>query len=353
MAHIFKYPKDNSKGIIVFTHKEWPWLLQNALSTLQDLKQMFYLGWNQGTYFGEIQMPNIVDFSFSSPSTLTYKDNGNTLYIPLCGRNFLTSDFKNLDIKEKNFDIISTSRAVKIKQLPPLLHSIKKLNNRGIYPKTLFIIPTAENETPEYADINIVKTFNELFTVEEKKHITMMRLSPELGFLGINQQTLNWFYNNSKILYIGSKSEGNCRVVHEALMGGCNIVYYKNHKGALVDYLDKTNSTSYDTHENIDIALEKALKSYTYSKIKTDSYEDILRERTSLKKLIPYFEKLYELNNSKFDGELINYDNLSNRFPAHYLDVPWNSKDPKVPTADIKTLDQLTIFINYINGNWN
>ena len=54
MAHIFKYPKDNSKGIIVFTHKEWPWLLQNALSTLQDLKQMFYLGWNQGTYFGEI-----------------------------------------------------------------------------------------------------------------------------------------------------------------------------------------------------------------------------------------------------------------------------------------------------------
>ena len=31
MAHIFKQPTNTNKGIIVFTHKEWPWLFQNAV----------------------------------------------------------------------------------------------------------------------------------------------------------------------------------------------------------------------------------------------------------------------------------------------------------------------------------
>ena len=82
MAHIFKYPTESNKGIIVFTHKEWPWLLQNAQSTLNDLKQYYYLGWNQGIYFGNIpQMPLQVDFTFSSPTAMDYPDNGHTLKI--------------------------------------------------------------------------------------------------------------------------------------------------------------------------------------------------------------------------------------------------------------------------------
>lgn len=34
MAHIFKNPTLDSKGIIVFTHKEWPFLLDNDLSSI-------------------------------------------------------------------------------------------------------------------------------------------------------------------------------------------------------------------------------------------------------------------------------------------------------------------------------
>ena len=104
MAQIFKHPTDTNKGIIVFTHKEWPWLFQNALNIVKDLKQYFFLGWNQGIYFGNIgQMSPIVDFTFASPSVLDYQDNGNTLKIELMDRNFaLGKIYKNPEICESN-----------------------------------------------------------------------------------------------------------------------------------------------------------------------------------------------------------------------------------------------------------
>jgi len=351
MAHIFKYPTESNKGIIVFTHKEWPWLLQNAQSTLNDLKQYFFLGWNQGTYFGNIKMPPIVDFAFTTPSVLDFEDNGNTLKIPLLDRNFLSSDFRNLNISDRSIDIISVSRAAKIKHLPDFMYAIRKLNDRGIYPNTLMVVPTSMDETNDNADTNIVELYLKLFSPEEQKNITLMRLSKELGFMGMSPTMINWFYNNSKVLYIGSKSEGGCRVVHEGLMGGCNIVHYKNHKGGLVDYLNDDNSVSYDSHDEIDVALEMCLNNYKYSKEVVDSYEPILSERNTIGKLTPYFTQLYNNNGQKFDGELINCDNLSLRLPSHYFDVDWKNPQSDIRAADIKSVEQLSNFINYINNN--
>ncbi len=349
MAHIFKKPTENNKGIIVFTHKEWPWLLKNAQQTLIDLKQYFYLGWNQGIYFGNIpNMPNIVDFTFANPSVLDFPDNGNTLKIELMDRNFLTDDYKDLGLKDKFYDIICVSRAVKWKNVPSLLQGLRKLYDEGKYYKTLIVIPKAENETVEHFDTDIVKKYEEMFNYEERKNITLLRISSELGFLGISPQTINWFYNNSKVLYIGSKSEGGCRVTHEALLCGCDIVYYKDHQGPMVDYLTEKNSTPFNDYNSVNLALEEAIESYEYHPTRKDKYEKLLSERYAEEKLVPYFEKLYSKNGYKFDGELINCDNLSNRLPAHYLDVPWNH--PTEPTADIKSEEQLLNFITHINN---
>ena len=353
MAHIFKYPTKENKGIIVFTHKEWPWLLNNATPVIKDLKNQYYLGWNQGTFFGQINLPGIVDFALTSPNMMSFPDNGKTLNIPLCDRNFLLSDFKNLNIPEKYFDVIAVSRATKIKYMPDLLKNIRKCYDKGNKFQTLIVIPISEGEklTPEKYDRDIVETYNDLFTPEERKTVTLLRLSEELGYLGISPQTINWFYNNSKVLYIGSKSEGTCRVVHEALLGGCHIVYYKDHKGGLIDYLDKNNSVCYDNHDSIDIALSKAVKNYEYSKEKTDKHDFILSENHTQEKLSPYFKKLYKQNNQVYDGELINMNNLSLRLPAHYDGVPWT--DNSQATTDILTIERLTNFINYLNEQNN
>jgi len=352
MAHIFKYPTESNKGIIVFTHKEWPGLLETAFPTLQDLKKYFFLGWNQGIYFGNIQMPPIVDFAFTSPNAITFPDNGNTQNIELLDRNFILDDFKDLNIKDKTFDIITVSRVAKWKNVPSLLHAIRELNDKKIYPNCLLVMPTSLHETSENADVDIVRLYEKLFNVEERKNITMLRLSDELGYLGVSPKTINWFYNNSKILYIGSDSEGGCRVVHEALLTGCDVVYFKDHKGPLKDYLDDTNSISFESYDKVSVALEKAINNYKYFKDKGKKYDELLSERFSLKKLIPHFEKLYERHNQVFDGKLINCDNLSNRLPAHYGDVDWkNPEGHYTLTAHIKTMEQFHKFIEHINKN--
>lgn len=348
MAHIFKYPSSEAKGIIVFTHKEWPWLLQNALPTIQNLKQYFYLGWNQGTYFGQIGgMPKEVDFVFTSKNTMTFPDNGHTLLIELLDRNFLLNSYRDLEIKERYYDIISTSRVAKIKHIPALLFALRKLYDKGKKYKTLIVAPKAENETDSKFDTNIVQIYNELFNYEERQAISLIRVSSEMGFLGISPDTINWFYNNSKVLYIGTKAEGGCRVVHEALMCGCNITYYKNHTGGMLDYLDSTNSTPYENYDSIADSLETAVENFRYNPDKKEYYDKLLSERFALDKLNPYFNNLYERDGTKYDGNLVNTDNLSNRLPAHYIDVPWNVVEE--PTADIKTHNQLKVFIEYIN----
>ena len=119
----------------------------------------------------------------------------------------------------------------------------------------------------------------------------------------------------------------------------------------MVDYLNDSNSIPFDDYDSIDIALERAVGSYSYTKDKTKKYEELLSERYAKEKLIPHFNKLYERHNMKFDGQLINCDNLSNRLPAHYLDVDWNH--PTEPTADIKSNEQLNKFITYINNENN
>ena len=348
MAHIFKNPTKEGKGVIVLTHKEWPHFFNEWPEAIANLRQDFFLGWNQGIYFGHIgNISPAVDFTFASQSALDYNDNGNTLKIDLMDRNFLCNDYKDLGIKDRHYDIICVSRVVKWKNVPALFKALRKLYDRGKKYKTLLVIPTPSNETDENYDIDIVDQYEEMFNYEERKNITLLRLSSELGLLGISPQTINWLYNNAKVLYIGSKSEGGCRVTHEALLCGGDIVYYEKHHGPMIDYLDSSNSVPFEDYNNIDEALEKAVEKYSYTENKTEKYEELLSERYAEKKLIPHFEKLYQKHEMKFDGQLINCDNLSNRLPAHYLDVPW--RQPTRPTADILSADQLDAFLDYLN----
>ena len=77
----------------------------------------FLISW--WTYFGNLpEFPPIIDFTLASPTALNYPDNGSTLKIDLMDRNFLLSDYKNMGIKDRFYDIISISRAIKIKNIP-------------------------------------------------------------------------------------------------------------------------------------------------------------------------------------------------------------------------------------------
>ena len=368
MAHIFKYPQGLNKGIISFTHNEWEWFFKTTDThlTLKALKEEFYLGFNAAIYHGTVNYPTIIDFCFSSPS-LVQIDNGHTLNIPWLDRNFLGSDFKDLKVKNKFYDIITVSRAIKFKHVGDLLKALRILFDKKKYYNTLVVSPTSENEGDGRYDLNLIKYVKENFTFEERKYINLCKLSPDLGFLGISPKSIAFLYNHSKVVYMGSEGEGTCRALHEGIVCGCTAVYYKFHRGALTDYLTPKNSVSFEKSsphpaaqpwhslqyniEEIAASLERAVETYPKLKPDTDELFKELGDANIEEKLYPWFSKLYARDGLKFDGHLINLDNLSNRLCAHHLDVPWAHASSIEATRAIKTSEQLSCFMDYIKDN--
>ena len=352
MAHIFKNPNKTNKGIISFTHNEWNFFFSNPdiHPVLEGLKEYFYLGYNAACFHGKTPLHPIVDFVFSSPS-LIEATNEHTINIPWLDRNFLPPEFKEFNKGERFYDIITVSRAVNFKHVPELIHALRKLFDKGKYYKTLLVIPTPENEGDGSFATNLPELIKENFNYEERKYVSLCKLAPELGFLGMSQQSISFLYNHSKVVYKGSESEGTCRALHEGIVCGCVAVYYKNHKGALVDYLTEKNSVGFKTYNIDEIAncLENAVENFETLKPDTNYLFDELGDANIKDKLIPWFSKLYEREGVEFDRELINLDNLHNRLCGHYLEDPWKHPDPTQPTTAIKTNEQLNKFIEFIN----
>lgn len=343
MALILKKSYPKSKGIIIFTHKEIFPIFSSQKTIFLDLKKKYFIGVHTGNYSKDVLFPNEIDFFLSSNSLLNnkYQDK----LIPLCSRNFLDSEFEYQNINNKRFDICCSNRAFKIKNTKLLLSAIKNLNKQGVFLEVLFVLPKAKNENKLDFDSDIFDFYNNLFNEKEKTHITFIRLSSELDFLGINQKTISWFLNNSKIFFAGSSKEGTCKASHEALLCGCKILYIENTKSAIPDYLNEKNSRSFDSISNLEKKIIELLDlKYKYENKDLLDYE--LSERFTKDKLQNYFTKFFTLRGEKFEGDFFEIDNFSRRLPAHYMNVPWKLKD-KI-TADILSKKQFKIFLEYI-----
>ena len=171
MAHIFKFPnpKTNNKGLITFTHNEWEWFFKTSEThpVLQDLKSQFYLGFNAARYHGKIKYPDIIDYCFSSPSLIEI-ENGHTINIPWLDRNFLPSVFKDHRNKNRFYDIITVSRAIKFKHVLDLVKALRILFNKKKYYNTLLVIPTPENEGDGRFETELVQYVKDNFNYEER-----------------------------------------------------------------------------------------------------------------------------------------------------------------------------------------
>jgi glycosyltransferase involved in cell wall biosynthesis len=185
-----------------------------------------------------------------------------------------------------------------------------------------------------------------MFNRKERESFTLMRLSAELGFLGISPATIAHFYKSSKAFCLLSSAEGESRVIHEALLCGLPVVCYSGLLGGGRDYLDDTNSAQFDDYSKIHLSLlDAAQKAGSKLVVDTDRLSGELSEIKTIPKLKQLFEEMYNKDGNEFDGELTNTDELNLRLPAHYLEVPWNVESGNGVTADIISKEQMTIFI--------
>ena len=167
MAHIFKNPTLDAKGIIVFTHKEMEWffpvnnkrlvkkfakprgikrveiiknfLLRPYSKAFQKIHEQYFIGVHYGWMSSRIPLYESCDF-LMTPQQLDIKNNNPILQIPLASRNFTPQCFQNRN-QIKYWDILCVSRMVKFKNLDYLLKSIRKIFDQGHYYKVLIIVP--------------------------------------------------------------------------------------------------------------------------------------------------------------------------------------------------------------------
>jgi glycosyltransferase involved in cell wall biosynthesis len=345
MAHIFKKhnKETKQKGIFVITHKEVD--IFNYIP--EKLRDLYYIGVHYGSAAnlrGTRKQP-YQDFCMGARSTVAFLGE-KPFRIPYNSRAFTPSYFIEDRSIPKYWDIINISRNANVKRLDQFLIAVRKLYDMGHMLKVLLVVPGCHNEKPETHFVDIVKAYEQLFNREERDLFTLMRLSPELGFLGISPSTIAHFYKSSKAFCLLSSAEGESRVIHEALLCGLPVVCYAGLLGGGRDYLNDTNSEQFADYDSIHLSLLKAAKGADHHLVvDTENLSEELSEIKTLPKLKQLLEEMYNNDDNEFDGELINTDELNLRLPAHYLNVPWNTPAGNGVTADIVSKEQMTIFI--------
>ena len=380
MAHIFKHPTGDNKGIVVFTHKEWRSFsggrirrnLKEILTPktklvvadptgypknfLDKVSEKYFIGVHFGGYQFRYQLDkipftsNYVDFALSVESTLP--NLSEDIYrIPLNCRNFIPARFREADLP-KVWDFVTVGRDVTVKNYPGLFKSIKKVLE--IDPKATFLLIVPSQKKMKAGAVSaLTELYYRTFTQAEQEQIAFLYLHPELD-IGLNQSQLIKFYNLSKVFTLFSiqlktrffeYGEGDSRVISEALCCHLPVVCYAGMKGGGRDYLTENNSVLFDSYDQAHLALLEARDKFGNG-IK-DTPEMFTREDFSIEKLHTHFADFYRSKNQEYDGNLINTDHLDVRIPSHYSNVPW-SVDKLQPTTDLKTKQQFEIFLEHL-----
>jgi len=374
VAHIFKHPIVKAKGIIVFTHKEMNWffpkqgkikllkslakkpslkkgiqIIKSSKEILKDFEKIrkhYFIGVHMGWDPSKISHFENCDFYLAS-DVFDNEEKNDIMRIPLVSRNFTPIFFNNRNYK-KYWDILCISRNPKFKNLEYFLMTIRKIFDLGFEFKVLLICPMDNRENTNFLYTSLMDDYYKLFSFSERQNFTVLRLSSELEFLGLSHEVMAFFYNSSKIFTLFSQLEGGPKVISEALCCGLPVVVNNNLRGGGKDYLNEENSMFFSSYDKVHETLIACVENFEKFKISSSKMREDLGEEHSLEKLKKFFIILYEKNDQKFDGKLINTDRLNLRLPAQLNDdIAWTKG--RYQTADILSKKQLDVFLNSLN----
>lgn len=373
MAHVFKHPEDGRKGILVFSHKEARYFEDPSplriyrqkirrrlfgegrgfgdgadrrspiVADLVTLRERYFIGIHYGWHFENPLGVGWTDFALASPATLT-----NTVpsirRIPVTSNHFTPAVYYGKTRpEEKYWDVINVSRQATFKKIDTFMYEVRKIYDLGYAYKILLVSPTAKGRDPKNTFTEMCDLYYSLFSADERELFTLLKLDPELHWLGLSQTQLAHFYKSSKVLTLFSQKEGVAKVVNEALASGLVVVTKDDLAGGGADFLSEANTVTFPDYEHAHRAIIDAVESYP------ERWPDLaapvgISQSEGLEKIKSHFAALYTGHGQSFDGGLINTDHLNRRMNAHFTDVPWSLG--RFSTADIVTRKQWSIFKN-------
>ncbi|MBJ41768.1 MAG: hypothetical protein CMJ80_00465 [Planctomycetaceae bacterium] len=358
MAHIFKYHSAQQKGIVVFTDTELDgsnWKENFSDEEIPILNDVIANKYFVGMHYGSAprhysSWRENISFVMASLDQLTFNPDCVPFFIPLNSRNFLPDFFQQTDTT-KYWDVLCVSTNAPYKNLNYFVQSIRALYDHEVFVKVLLIaFATSWDELKTDSEYyKIVEDYENNFSMKEKEFFTLMRLSPEYKGMGMSMKTIAHFYNSSKVFAMLSASEGESRVIHEALACGLTVVCFAGLTGGGRDYLSEENSCQFADYNDLPNTLVKAVNRYNAGhRFDTHEVSQHLLAQNTLPILKEYFCDLYSQYNEAFDtaDNFVNTDYLNFRLPAHFFEsLPWADNNVRVgPTANILSTQQYELF---------
>jgi glycosyltransferase involved in cell wall biosynthesis len=324
MPFILKEPYENSKGVIVFTHKERQYLettvpvLQKAISRLQE---KYVIGIHWGHYHPEIGEMAYVDFHLAGEGTISLKPGVQARRIPLCSRNFTPSCFREMGIA-KYWDILNISRPIKQKNLAEFLSVIRKVYDRHHRLKVLLICPCPEKmEEHDGWYRGIYDDYTRMFSPVERQTFTLMMLKGDGYPFPLSQQMVAYCYNASQIFTLFSDEEGESRVIAEALVCGLPVVFKKHLRGGGADFLTETNSRQFSSLDEACEIFVELSQNYDRYRFDTLALQKQLSESYTAELLEKEIKSLFAAMRLDFRGSL-DLSGLALKLPGHCITLP-------------------------------
>ena len=353
-----KYDDNCGKGILIFTHNETSFILQNCSHLLEKYYFIQHVQFN----IPSINRNNKISLHFMPQFNVTKSNDINIATNVLIYKKFYykmlyddKSNFINLlqryniniesSSENKIIDFLYVGRCCELKKTIDILNYFiycsQKLNK-----KCLFLLLDQNDKKSSYKNSFYI-IYNNLHTSIKKNIVIVdtsyLDIENNPMFHGFNLDDVALFYKNSKIYIHGCEDEGGSRSIHEAICSGCYIMVKSNMKGGGLDnFKDKCQYTLYNDINYKEKITEAVIKQSSY--VCNEEYLTEISEIYTLKKMLGIlYDKLNYSSILKLDDFIDicekNTEYIQLKMAAHDLTVPWYVKNEL--TSTIKNEYQL------------
>ena len=315
MACILIIPSAGKPGLISFTSAEFKkyFGISSIRQRIEELKTSYLISLHHNWFPIDFELDPLFDFHFANPKDVLLPSN-HAKFVSLTAANFTPGFFKPNE-ETKTWDILTIQRSADFKRPFKAMETIRQLYDEGHFLKVLMIFPMKRVCDEGDIGLNIEKTYESLFTLEEKRFFTLLNPTANYPF-PFERSELARFYNSSRSFVHFAQDETRGRLSAYAFASGVPVVGRKCIASTLSNNL-QTAPTFYEVR-NDDYASEiiKALANQDGNRA-LDCVQEI-GEISSQIKLIKFLNTTFPINGGYSVGDLLK-NNLDTRIAAHHI----------------------------------
>lgn len=347
MAIVLKPVSGESKGLVVFTHKERRFLDENAPvlgDEIRRLRRHFVVLMHWGSHFEKPPLLPAVDAHVCRDSAVVFPDPA-VRRIPMNSAMFTPEYFRPRNL-EKQWDVISVTRPLRQKRTGELFACLRHLFDRR--PRTtafVLSVGPAAMDDPRYEN-DLYERYVAMFNEAERERFTFLSVRSKAMF-PFSRRDIAFFYNASRVFTLFSDMEGESRVIKEALMCGLPVLVKRHLLGGGRDFLTDENSALFSNAEDGAERLCDMLDRPDRFRVDARAIADEVGEVANVPRFEAAVRALYAELGVPFTGTLDTVD-LSRKLPAHVELLPPMLRGPG--TDDLRSAEAMVRFIRGIVG---